>query len=102
MRQIGEIVDTAATCEAMKVTFSTNHTQTSTGIPLLVPEETGLAPKLIKKNELAKALSVSPRTIDDWSRKRIIPHLTISPRLFLYDLKEVVAALNKRFKVEVR
>lgn len=57
-------------------------------------------PTLIKKKELAKRLSVSPRTIDEWARKRMIPHLQIGPRFYLYDFEEVLAALRKHYQVD--
>lgn len=59
-------------------------------------------PTLIKKKELAKRLSVSPRTIDEWVRKRKIPYLQISPRFYLYDFEAVLAALRKLYQVEAR
>lgn len=57
-------------------------------------------PTLIKKPELAKRLSVSPRTIDDWVAKRIIPYLPVSPRLHLFNFEEVLSALSMQYKVE--
>lgn len=57
-------------------------------------------PTLIKKKELAKRLSVSPRTIDEWVRLRKIPHLQISPRFYLYDFDAVLAALRKLYQVD--
>jgi excisionase family DNA binding protein len=59
-------------------------------------------PTLIKKKELAKRLSVSPRTIDEWVRTRKIPHLQISPRFYLYDFEAVLAALRKLYQVDAR
>lgn len=55
--------------------------------------------RLIKKKELAARLSISPRTVDDLVAKRAIPYLAISPRLHLFDLEAVQAALAKRFEV---
>jgi excisionase family DNA binding protein len=57
-------------------------------------------PTLIKKKELAKRLSVSPRTIDEWARKRKIPYLQISPRFYLYDFEAVLGALKNQYEVE--
>jgi excisionase family DNA binding protein len=59
-------------------------------------------PTLLKKKDLAKRLSVSPRTIDEWVRKRKIPHLQISPRFYLYDFEAVLAALRKQYQVDAR
>ena len=57
-------------------------------------------PALIKKKELAKRLSVSPRTIDDWARRRVIPHIPVSPRLYLYDFDAVLAALKTQYQID--
>ncbi len=57
-------------------------------------------PTLIKKKELAKRLSVSPRTIDEWARKRKIPYLKISPRFYLYDFEAVLVTLRKLYQVD--
>ena len=57
-------------------------------------------PTLIKKAELAKRLSVSPRTVDEWVAKRMIPFIAITPRMYLYNFEEVLAVLNKHYKVE--
>lgn len=59
-----------------------------------------VAPTLVKKKELAKRLSVSPRTIDSWAAKRMIPYLQVSPRFYLYDFEAVLAALRKQYQVE--
>jgi predicted site-specific integrase-resolvase len=59
-------------------------------------------PTLLKKKDLAKRLSVSPRTIDEWVRKRKIPYFQISPRFYLYDFEEVLATLRKQYQVGVR
>jgi DNA-binding transcriptional MerR regulator len=57
-------------------------------------------PVYVKKVELARRLSVSPRTIEEWSQKRIIPHVAVSSRLNLYNFDEVLDVLEKRYKVE--
>lgn len=59
-------------------------------------------PTLIKKRELAKRLSVSPRTIEEWTQKRIIPRITVTARLNLYDFDEVMAVLKERYRVGAR
>ena len=38
-----------------------------------IQEAGPIQPVLIKKKELAKRLSVSPRTVDGWVAKRMIP-----------------------------
>lgn len=57
-------------------------------------------PVYLKKKELARRLSVSPRTIEEWSQKRIIPHIAISSRLNLYNYEEVLEVLETRYKVK--
>ncbi len=56
-------------------------------------------PVYLKKKELARRLSVSPRTIEEWSQKRIIPHIAITSRLNLYNFAEVLEVLESRYKV---
>ncbi len=63
------------------------------------PDSTQNAPALVKKRELARIISASPRTIDSWVAKRIIPFLAISPRLHLFDVRAVQEALATRFGV---
>lgn len=61
----------------MKATIATSRVQTAnTCNP--INEAIAVQPTLIKKKELAVRLSVSPRTIDEWARKRKIPYLQIS------------------------
>ena len=55
---------------------------------------------LVKKKELAKRLSVSPRTIDNWVAKRVIPYLQVTPRFYLFHFDEVLAAIRKHYQVE--
>jgi Helix-turn-helix domain len=57
--------------------------------------------RLICKKELAKELSVSPRTIDNWVRKKRIPVHRFTPRLLRYDLRKVQAALDKYEVIEL-
>lgn len=57
-------------------------------------------PTLVKKKELARRLSVSPRTIDDWTRKGLIPYLPVTRRLYLYDFEAVLSIVRKRYQVE--
>ena len=55
--------------------------------------------QFVKKAELAKALGVSQRTVDSWVAKRAIPYLAVSPRMHLFDVEEVKAALREKFAV---
>ncbi|MCP5535371.1 MAG: excisionase family DNA-binding protein [Akkermansiaceae bacterium] len=59
-----------------------------------------IEPTLIKKKELAKRLSVSTRTIDNWVAKRIIPFIRMGPRFYLYDFDAVLTAIRKHYEVE--
>jgi excisionase family DNA binding protein len=56
-------------------------------------------PVFVKKTEAAKALGVSARTLDNWVARRIIPYVAVSPRMHLFDLEAVKAALRDRFEV---
>lgn len=57
-------------------------------------------PTLIKKKELAKRLSVSTRTIDNWVAKRVIPFIHVAPRFYLYEFDAVLAALKMHYQVD--
>ena len=57
---------------------------------------------LLKKKPLAALLGFSSRTIDNWVAQRIIPYLATSPRMHLFDVDAVRAALHARFGVEAR
>ena len=57
-----------------------------------------LNPRLLKRRQLARALSVSARSIDNWQRDKRIPFIKVSPRCILFDLASVLAAL-KRFEI---
>ncbi|MEI6656223.1 MAG: hypothetical protein WCP45_15785 [Verrucomicrobiota bacterium] len=59
-----------------------------------------VTPCLIKKKELAKRMSISTRTLDNWMAKRLIPYIQVSPRFYLYDYDEVLAAIRKHYQVE--
>jgi hypothetical protein len=64
--------------------------------------ETTPASQLVRKRQLAVLLSVSPRTIDGWVAKRMIPFIEPNPRLHLFDPAAVKAALLAQFSVPVR
>jgi len=86
----------------MKVTIGANSPQTLNSSELGGAVGTGSAdePVLIKKRELARRLSVSERTIDEWVAKRLIPFIAVSPRMYLYDFDEVLTVLRKRYHVD--
>ena len=55
--------------------------------------------QLIRKRQLAALLSVSPRTIDGWIAKRMIPFIEPNARLHLFDPVAVKSALLAQFSV---
>lgn len=50
---------------------------------------------LLKRPQLAKAINVSPRTVDNLQRRKVIPWVRISPRCVRFHLPSVLAALRK-------
>ena len=50
---------------------------------------------LLTKKELAAALNVSPRTVENWLAEKRIPRLRLSARLTRFSLPKVEAALNR-------
>jgi excisionase family DNA binding protein len=52
-------------------------------------------PRLLSKRQLATALGVSPRTIENWLAARRIPWLRLSARLTRFNLARVEAALAR-------
>jgi len=65
-------------------------------------ETTHQEPQLHKKREAARILSISPRTLDDWVAKGLVPYLAVSPRLHLFDIAEVRAALAQKFGIRTK
>ena len=64
--------------------------------------ETTPTSQLVRKRQLATLLSVSPRTIDGWVSKRMIPFIEPNPRLHLFDPVAVKSALLAQFGVPAR
>ena len=50
---------------------------------------------MLRKQDLAKELNVSPRTIDNFVRQKRIPVHRFTSRLLRYDLQRVRKALDK-------
>jgi hypothetical protein len=50
---------------------------------------------LLKRNQLARALNASSRSVDNWQRQKKIPYIKISPRCVRFYLPAVLAALRK-------
>lgn len=55
--------------------------------------------QLVRKRQLAALFSVSPRTIDAWVSKRMIPYIQPNARLHLFDPVAVKAALLVQFSI---
>jgi hypothetical protein len=64
--------------------------------------ETTPTSHLVRKRQLATLLSVSPRTIDGWVSKRMIPFIEPNPRLHLFDPVAVKSALLAQFAVPAK
>ena len=76
-------------------TMNSSYSNSTTGSPV------SNQPVLIKKKELAKRLSVSPHTIDAWVQRREIPCIKVKPRLYLYEVDAVMAAIRKKYRIDV-
>jgi hypothetical protein len=50
---------------------------------------------MLKRHELARALSISPRSVDNLQHRKVIPCIKISPRCVRFSLSSVLAALRK-------
>jgi hypothetical protein len=61
----------------------------------LVPVSATADSPLLKRPQLAKAINVSPRTVDNLQRRKVIPLVRISPRCVRFHLPSVLAALQK-------
>jgi hypothetical protein len=57
-----------------------------------------LNPALLKRPELARAINLSSRSVDNLVARKMIPVIRISPRCCRFDLQAVLRAL-KRFEV---
>ena len=76
-------------------TMNSSYSNSTTGSPV------SNQPVLIKKKELAKRVSVSPHTIDAWVQRREIPCIKVTPRLYLYEVDAVMAAIRKKYRIDV-
>jgi hypothetical protein len=50
---------------------------------------------LLRRPQLARAINVSQRTVDNWQKQKRIPFLKLSARCVRYHLPSVLAALRK-------
>lgn len=58
--------------------------------------------QLVRKRQLAVLMSVSPRTIDGWIAKQMIPYIEPNPRLHLFDPAAVKSALQAQYAVPAK
>lgn len=56
--------------------------------------------ELLTTAELAERLRVRPRTVQEWTKRQIIPAIRFSHKVVRYDFGEVVGALRKRQGVD--
>lgn len=87
----------------MKATILTHNVlTTNSSEPMMTSGSAEIVqPSVIRKQELAKRLSVSTRTVDNWMAKRLIPYIQVSPRFYLYEFDAVLAALKKHYGIEM-
>ncbi len=65
------------------------------GVAVPAPESAVNAPALLKRLQLARAINVSARTVDNWQKKKKIPFLKLGTRCVRFHLPSVLAALRK-------
>jgi hypothetical protein len=51
--------------------------------------------RLLKRTELARALNISPRSVDNFQKAKRIPVIRITPRCVRFSLPAVLKALEK-------
>lgn len=86
----------------MKAILLTPNTLTTNSSEPFHASGSGEIPQsnIVRRQELAKRLAVSTRTIDNWMAKRLIPYIQVSPRFYLYEFDAVLAALKKHYGIE--
>ena len=88
-----------------QMTLPATGSATDGGVPLkripnvLVPLSAADDSALLKRLQLARAINVSARTVDNWQRQKKIPFIRISTRCVRFHLPSVLAAL-RRFEVK--
>ena len=60
-----------------------------------------VGPIFITKAQLAEAIGTSPRTINDWMSRGLIPYVRIG-NVLRFDLAKVKAAMETRFEVQIK
>ena len=80
----------------MRTQKRTNETHDTARVPnVLVPLSATDDLALLKRAQLARAINVSARTVDNWQKQKRIPFLKLSARRVRYHLPSVLAALRK-------
>jgi len=85
----------------MKANILTHQSNTSNTSLSKQPDlglHSGL-PRLLKKHQLAKELSVSSRTIDKWVEKRLIPFIQFSPGFNRFEIEAVLETIKEKFQI---
>jgi predicted site-specific integrase-resolvase len=67
-----------------------------TSAPLKVPSND----KFVKKSAAAAFLGITPRTLETWRNKGLIPYIRIANRVVRYSLTDIAAALRKNGLVQ--
>jgi hypothetical protein len=86
----------------MKATILTHSVRTMNSSEAMMTSGSAeiVQPRIIRKKELAKRLSVSTRTVDTWMAKRLIPYIQVTPRFYLYEFEAVLEAIKKHYQIE--
>jgi hypothetical protein len=80
----------------MRTQDTTNETHDAAPTAnVLVPASVDDDLALLKRPQLARAINVSARTVDNWQKQKRIPFLKLSARCVRYHLPSVLAALRK-------
>ena len=55
---------------------------------------------IVKTEELARQLGVTPETVRRWARRGLIPSMRVSPKVIRFDVDEVARVLRDRGQQE--
>jgi hypothetical protein len=98
---IGEQFGVVKLSQTLAMTAQDPVRKPHNGAPIpnaLVPLSTADQPALLKRVQLSRAINVSPRSVDNWQKKKRIPYLKITARCVRFHLPSFLAAL-RRFEV---
>ncbi len=82
--------------------MSNTTNQEAQGASLPAKESAAGDSGLVTKKVVARAVSVSPRCVELWMKRRLIPVVRLSPRCVRFHLPSVLAALRRLEVQEVR